>query len=159
MNTLKIAHSAAYPFVKLDVFEWILKKSISIKFFFSKWLLNRILALGTLFLKRQIVLYNGFYERTKAKKVTPTTELFLIISDFNGITTDFYQKIEKLPLVSHYQKDFRDTVKELAVVSAIFENYLIAESFEDDKPFNLKVNNTTFAKDWNSKEDEIWDTL
>ena len=160
MNALKIANpTIAYSSVKLDIFEWALKKSISIKFFLVKWLLNAILALGTLFFKRQIALYQGFYERTKAKKAAPTTELFLIISDLNGITTDFYQKIEKLPLISHYQENFRDTIKQLLTLSTTFENYLIAESFEDDTPFNLKVNNATFAKDWNSKEDEIWDTL
>ena len=106
-------------------------------------------------------------------------ELFLSLQneDFNdeNPTEETLKMLETLANIASFVLAF-------ATISTILPNYVILaftnvknklteeklfelsdkmfdNSFEDDTPFNLKVNNATFAKDWNSKEDEIWDTL
>ncbi len=150
MNVLAISSQE----IRLGFFEWILTKMPTISI--SNWVFKRLFEKGTKKFNQHSQSFELFFNAVKENPAMIDVDLFNRYSLLNAEIKVFYEKIIYLRTKLPQEKAFVQAVEKFHIMLKDFENYIIMQSFEDNTP--VKGFNNTFKKDWNSKEDEIWET-
>ncbi len=150
MNVLLIPSQT----IRLGFFEWILTKMPI--FSISNWVFKRLFEKGIKKFSLHSQSFGLFFDAVKENPAMINVDLFNRYSLLNAEIKVFYEQITYLRTKLPQEQAFIQAVEKVHIMLKDFENYMIMQSFEDNTP--MKGFDNTFKKDWDSKEDEIWET-